>query len=62
MPDTRAMGLTSLEEALKAGLKEHDSAKAEDKIGTVITRGITRLENIRGRTVAFLLAIFQVFV
>jgi len=37
--DTRAMGLTNLEEALKAGLKELDSVKAEDKIGIVITDG-----------------------
>ena len=33
------MGLTNLEEALKAGLKELDSVKAEDKIGIVITDG-----------------------
>ncbi len=37
--DTRAMGLTNLEEALKAGLKELDCAKAEDKFGIVITDG-----------------------
>jgi MoxR-like ATPase len=37
--DTRAMGLTNLEEALKAGLKELDNVKAEDKIGVVITDG-----------------------
>jgi Mg-chelatase subunit ChlD len=37
--DTRAMGLTNLEEALKAGLRELDSVKTEDKIGIVITDG-----------------------
>jgi len=37
--DTRAMGLTNLKEALKAGLKELDTAKAEDKVGIVITDG-----------------------
>jgi Mg-chelatase subunit ChlD len=37
--DTRAMGLTNLQEALKAGLKELDGVKAEDKVGIVITDG-----------------------
>jgi MoxR-like ATPase len=37
--DTRAMGLTNLQEALKAGLRELDSVKAEDKVGIVITDG-----------------------
>jgi len=37
--DTRAMGLTNMEEALKAGLRELDSVKAEDKIGMIITDG-----------------------
>lgn len=37
--DTRAMGLTNLEEALKAGLKELDTVKAEDKAGIIITDG-----------------------
>jgi Mg-chelatase subunit ChlD len=37
--DTRAMGLTNLKEALKAGLKELDTVKAEDKVGIVITDG-----------------------
>jgi Mg-chelatase subunit ChlD len=37
--DTRAMGLTNLEEALKAGLRELDRVKAEDKFGIVITDG-----------------------
>jgi len=37
--DTRAMGLTNLEEALKMGLRELDGVKAEDKIGIVITDG-----------------------
>jgi len=37
--DTRAMGFTNLEEALKAGLSELNRVKAKNKIGVLITDG-----------------------